>query len=289
MQSSNIGILITDADANILSVNPGYTRLTGLSAADSIGKKPSILHSGKQDKVFYKQMWASIKATGSWNGELYNKKQDGTTYLESLCISKILDDEGNITNYLGVFQDVTAEQAYTKHLIKKALFDDLTGIYTRSAFDNQAEKLLALARRENKEVAFLFVDLNKFKNINDQYGHKAGDHVLIHTSHCLKNTIRESDLVSRFGGDEFIVALYQTGSQKLIQKNIEEIIGKVIGAINQPLKLSNAIVTPQVSIGVTVFPKSAISLNELIKKADQAMYKAKQLSSEKSNYSFWEE
>lgn len=284
MKATGIGILITDEKNKILSVNPGFTRLTGISEKEAIGKTPAILHSGRHGKEFYQTMWQSIQDTGSWEGELYNKKIDGNVYLESLHITQVKSAKGKVTNYIGVFQDITADKAYKDQLIDKARFDALTGIYNRLAFTDHINQLLAQAKRDNKKIVVLFVDLDKFKKINDSYGHETGDKLLKHTANTLKENLRATDIISRFGGDEFVIASTIENTENS-QDNALILVKKIIHLLSQPTEINSQTFTIQLSIGISIAPDNASDIDELIRMADKAMYLAKLENT--SSYVFW--
>lgn len=284
MKTTGIGILITNAESKILSINPGFTRLTGMSIEDVLGKTPSILNSGRHDKDFYKKMWQTIQQKGNWHGEVYNKRRNGDIYLESLSITQVKNEQGQVTNYIGVFQDITADRAYREKLIDKARFDILTKIYNREAFIDHLEKLLARARREQSSVMVLFIDLDKFKPINDNYGHETGDELLKHTANTLKNSFRETDLISRFGGDEFVLAIPLKDKHPKHETTLIP-IEKIMGALAKKTSINQHELSIQVSIGVSIAPHDSTNIDELIRMADKAMYTAKQ--QDKNSYFFW--
>lgn len=284
MKTTGVGILISDAKNRVISVNPGFCALTGLTEKDILGKKPNILHSGKQSKEFYKRMWISILETGSWEGEIYNKRADGSTYLELLRITQVKNSAGEVTNYIGIFQDITAENAYKNNLIKKTYFDSLTGIYNRPTFEEHLKQLLAQSRRNKNQVFVFFMDLDKFKIINDSYGHEVGDKLLQHVANCLKNSFRQNDVVARFGGDEFVMASsHEEGATG--NESVTKVLDKIIAIIEKPIQINTHTISAHISIGVSCSPKDSDNIDELIRMADKAMYHAK--FDTKSSVVFW--
>jgi diguanylate cyclase (GGDEF)-like protein/PAS domain S-box-containing protein len=286
MKTTGIGILITDAKTKIVSINPGLSRLTGLSEEELLGETPRVLHSGKQDKAFYQQMWQSILKTGSWQGELYNKRKDGSIYLQSSSITEVRDEskENKVTNYIGIVQDITAEKILKDELIKKARFDALTGISNRTAFEDGLSNAIAQVNRHKKQLAVFFLDVDNFKEVNDTHGHGTGDKLLQHIANVLKSLIRGVDLVSRFGGDEFALVFVYEQSRDF-DKTASLLAEKIIKHLGEPITINNHVFATQVSIGISLAPQDSLNQEQLIKLADKAMYKAK--LKDKSAYVFW--
>jgi diguanylate cyclase (GGDEF)-like protein/PAS domain S-box-containing protein len=270
--STNDGIIITDDKKMILSVNPAFTKLTGYSYDESIGKSPNILSSGEQDKEFYARMWDSINHTGNWKGEIWNKKKNGEKFPEWLSINKIMNDQQEITHYIGVFSDISERKRSEENLVQLAHSDALTGLPNRLLFVDRLKESINRAERNNNKVAVLFIDLDRFKAVNDNLGHAIGDLLLKEVANRLNSCIRQSDTLARVGGDEFTMLLPDTTDRKSIIK----VANHIIKQINEPFHLEDNEIFITTSIGISVYPDDATDLDELLRNADGAMYQAKQ-------------
>lgn len=264
-------MVITDERGTILSVNEAFTRLTGYPAGEAIGQNPRILQSGRHDRDFYQAMWQSIQQSGHWHGDIWDRRKDGSLYPKFLSISAIRDESGRITNYSGIFYDITERKSIEEQLDRLAHFDALTGLANRVLFFDHAESALSLARRSDHQVGLLFVDLDNFKDINDTLGHDAGDDLLKTVAERLRGCIRRHDTAARLGGDEFILLLPELDGAEMAA----HVGRKVLSEISAPIEIAgrNCIVTP--SIGISIFPQDASTIDELMRHADQAMYRAK--------------
>jgi diguanylate cyclase (GGDEF)-like protein/PAS domain S-box-containing protein len=264
------GILITDADCNIVSVNHAFTEITGYTAAEVLGRNPRLLASGRHDQAFYREMWQSIIHAGSWQGEIWNRRKNGQEYIEWLVISCVRDDAGNVVNYLGIFSDITERKLSEDYIRQLAHYDALTGLPNRMLMHDRLEQAMVMAQRSGGKVALLFLDLDRFKQINDTLGHGVGDALLKAASERLQGCMREQDTVSRLGGDEFIAVLPDTdmaGAQKVAGKILQEIV--------RPFEIGSHVLHISSSIGIAVFPDHAADIETLVKYADLAMYEAK--------------
>ena len=266
------GITITDKDSNILEVNDAFTRITGYARDEIIGKKPSILQSGLQDKGFYEAMWRSIMTTGHWRGDIYNRRKDGEVYPETLTISTITDSQDRVTNYVGVFSDITLLKQHERQLEHIAHFDALTGIPNRVLLADRLQQAIAFSKREKKLLAVCYLDLDGFKAINDSMGHEAGDQVLIEISRRIKNSVREGDTVARLGGDEFVVLLSGLGTPEEYPGSLD----RILETVSEPIFVVDKLFKISASIGVSLYPHDADDPDILLRHADQAMYTAKQ-------------
>jgi diguanylate cyclase (GGDEF)-like protein/PAS domain S-box-containing protein len=272
LDSAQEGVLITDADYHVIRVNRAFTQLTGYEPNEILGKNPSILSSGLHDAAFYTRMWESIENSGSWRGEIWNRKKNGDVYAEILSITTIRDAQGHIENYVGLFTDITELKNTQRNLEKLANFDLLTGLPNRSLLADRLQQAIAAARRQNRSLAVCFLDLDGFKEINDHYGHDVGDELLIEVARRLTSAVRGSDTVARLGGDEFVLLLENSGGDD----ELDITMCRVLQDIYKPFFIAGQNLGVSASIGVALYPKHQIDPDVLIRYADQAMYIAKQ-------------
>ncbi len=272
-ENTQEGIMITNAKLELIDVNDAFSKITGYSRADVLGKNPRILKSGYHDTEFYQSMWKSINTTGHWSGEIWNRKKDGEIYPEWRTISVITDDAGIVSHYVGISSDISLLKQHEKQLEHIAHYDALTGIPNRVLLADRMKQAIAQTRREHKFLAVCFLDLDGFKPINDNYGHYVGDQVLVKIAERITHTIREGDTLARLGGDEFVILLLG------LEKVDECVYGveRLLKNIAKPITIDNQIFTVTASIGVTVYPIDNQEPDTLLRHADQAMYKAKQL------------
>ncbi|GCD82386.1 hypothetical protein PTHTG4_14480 [Parageobacillus thermoglucosidasius] len=207
LEYSSESMIVTDAQNRILFVNPAFEIVTGYSADEVIGKNPRILQSGMHDKSFYEKMWNALNQYGVWKGEIWNKRKDGELYLEWLTISAVKNQRGNVTNYVAIFSDITEHKRNMEQLTKLALYDPLTNVPNRYLFEKRLESIIRMSKKHNQSFALLFLDLDRFKNINDTLGHHMGDMLLKETAQRLNGMLRKQDTIARFGGDEFVIIL----------------------------------------------------------------------------------
>lgn len=279
--SSVEGILITDANSRIVTVNQAFTAITGYGIEEAVGKTPAILSSGKHAEDFYQQMWASLKEAGQWHGEIWNRRKNGETYLEWLTISAVKNDMGETTNYVAVFSDITTRKLAEERLNYLANHDALTGLPNRILFLERLALALAHAHRNHKMAAVMFFDLDRFKIVNDTLGHASGDELLQEVAKRVSCCLREDDTVARQGGDEFTVILEGLGDER----DVAPIAQKIIDALAKPVDLGGQEVFVTASIGISVYPNDGSDAQTLVKNADAAMYRAKDLG--KNNYQFF--
>ncbi|HEY8034256.1 MAG TPA: diguanylate cyclase [Methylobacter sp.] len=275
-------ITITDAEGNIIDVNPAFSRMTGYTRAEVLGKNPRFLKSGHHDQAFYAAMWQSINTTGCWSGELWNRTKNGECYPELRSISAITDIQGAVTHYIGISSDISQLKQHEKQLEHIAHYDALTGIPNRVLLADRMRQAIAQAKREQKLLGVCYLDLDGFKPVNDTLGHQAGDHVLIDIARRIGNILREGDTVARLGGDEFVVLLPDLNhAEECIAtlKRLHENIALPIYIQDQSFLLT-------ASIGVSIFPDDGNDPDVLLRHADQAMYVAKQ--SGKNRYHFYD-
>lgn len=265
------GVTITDANAVIIDVNPGFCRITGYSRDEVIGKSTRILNSGRQSEAFYREMWQTLSEKGHWQGELWNRKKNGQVYAELITISSLLDDECKVMNYVGLFSDITLAKQQQQSLELMAHYDVLTGLPNRSLFTDRFAQAIAHSKREQSLLAVCFIDLDKFKPVNDTYGHDVGDQVLIEVGERIKGVIRAEDTVSRLGGDEFTLLL---GDVHSIEQCTQAMM-RIHQMIARPYIIEGHSVTIEASSGLTIYPLDDADPDTLIRHADSAMYQAK--------------
>ncbi len=266
------GIIVTDASGVIISVNPAFTRLTGYSAEEAVGRPPSMLRSGHHDLGFYEAMWSSLRVSGHWQGEIWNRRKNGEVYPELLTITAIHDLDGRLTNYAAIFSDISELKAREKQISDLAYYDPLTGVPNRRLLDDRLRMAIAHARRHGLAIALVFIDLDLFKHINDRYGHEVGDRVLVEAARRMQEAVREGDTVARLGGDEFVLLLDGIETQEMVRGVVE----RVVASLASPIRLDGGIETQiTASAGVSVFPWHAADVDVLMRMADQAMYRAK--------------
>ncbi|WP_040475589.1 sensor domain-containing protein [Paramagnetospirillum caucaseum] len=269
--STHEGIVVTDTNGIILSVNPAFTRITGYAGCEVIGKTPAVLKSHRQDRNFYRAMWDDLLKKGEWRGELWNRRKDGEAYLEWLTISAVAGPDGKPSRYVAVFSDVTELRRKDDQIRHQAYHDALTGLPNRFLLADRLDHALEVSRRVQTQVAVLFLDLDRFKVINDSLGHHEGDKLLVEVARRVGQTVRRSDTVSRLGGDEFVVVLSSFSDTTEVALVAE----KIIAALARPLRLAGKAVHSGTSIGIAVFPQDGEDAATLLKNADTAMYQAK--------------
>lgn len=266
-------IFITDTKSRIIDVNPAFTEITGYQRDEVIGQNPSMFKSGKHDDAFYQNLWKDIQDLGYWQGEIWNKKKSGEIFPELLTISQLNDENGQLEHYIGLFNDITSKKRFEEELMTIAHRDALTGLYNRNAMQENIQRALSYADRTGSPLALLFIDLDGFKIINDDYGHDAGDHVLVSIAKKLLAMCRDTDLCIRLGGDEFLVVY--TGVKE--QSTIEYLANKVVLTLAEPIPFNEHSLKVGASIGVRIYqPREDKQIDQLIQDADKAMYDAKE-------------
>ncbi|WP_146002834.1 putative bifunctional diguanylate cyclase/phosphodiesterase [Telmatospirillum siberiense] len=270
------GMIITGPDGAILRVNRGFTEITGYSAEEVIGRNPSMLKSGRHDQMFYQALWNSVEETGSWKGELWNRRKNGEIYPQWLSISAVRGVSGQISHYVGSFADITQHKADTDKIEHLAFYDPLTRLPNRRLLEERLSQSLITSLRSKREGALLFIDLDNFKIINDTLGHDKGDLLLQQTAQRLTACVRESDTVARLGGDEFVVMLEELSENRAEAAAQTRIVGeKILAALDAPYRLSPYEYECSASIGVALFGDHRQNMHDILKQADLAMYRAK--------------
>lgn len=265
------GIMVTGADGTIQSVNPAFTTITGYEADEVIGKNPRILQSSRQMPEFYQEMWDSILETGQWQGEIWNRRKNGETFPERMTISSVKDNEGNITQFIAVFYDITDIKAKEDKIQHQAYHDPLTELPNRMLFQDRLNQAIVRARRNGLRIVIMFIDIDNFKHLNDTLGHYAGDRYLQHVSKQLKSCLRDEDTVSRFGGDEFTVLIEENHSPQ----DAYLVAQKILKLLQIPYQIEEREVFLGASIGIAMYPDDASNAEVLLRNADMAMYHAK--------------
>jgi diguanylate cyclase (GGDEF)-like protein/PAS domain S-box-containing protein len=270
-ENAHEGIMITDADLRIISVNSAFTNITGYPLEEVWGKNPAILRSGRHDPAFYQEMWRSITSRDSWRGEIWNRRRNGEIYPELLNINAVRNDDGCISHYVAIFSDIT-EIKHTQNMLEAmATSDVLTGLPNRALLADRLEQAMAHSRRLDRLLAVAFIDLDDFKSVNDSAGHHFGDRLLIEVAERFKNQARAGDTVARLGGDEFVLLITDVS----MQEEILAALRRILQEISRPYEIDGRSVTIGASIGVTLFPHDNADPETLIRHADQAMYQAK--------------
>jgi diguanylate cyclase (GGDEF)-like protein/PAS domain S-box-containing protein len=281
IESAKEGILITDSDGTIESVNRAFTELTGYPPEEAIGNNPRLLKSGKNDDEFYRRMWDSLLTKGNWEGEIWNRRKDGSAYPELLSITAIKDDSGATVKYAAIFNDISEFVSSKKEIEYQAYHDALTGLPNRLLLLDRLKQALARAHRNNTQFAILFMDLDNFKHINDSLGHVTGDMILKGTAIRLVGCLREGDTVSRFGGDEFCALVENIKDEY----EVMEVARRILDSLAEPYLFGSEELVSTVSIGASIFPADSRTADGLMKNADMAMYHAKEAG--KSNFQFF--
>ena len=271
-QWSPLGAMITDADNRIVYVNSSFERTSGFTLEDVLGFTPTILHSGRHGKEFYQAMWLAIRGRGCWQGEVWNRKKNGEVYPEWLSISRVNDEASANVYHLGLFLDISQRKQKEEMLTYEATHDLLTGLANNQYMRRHLDHAVSQASLRKNSIAVLYIDLDGFKSVNDHCGHQEGDCVLKSFAMKLRHSVRETDFVARVGGDEFVVVLDLAGAD---EKIVYEVAEKILSTLSKPLDLDSTSMHVSCSIGISVFPGNGNSVNDLLKTADLAMYKAK--------------
>jgi diguanylate cyclase (GGDEF)-like protein/PAS domain S-box-containing protein len=273
---STSAMMISDAERRVLRVNHAFADLTGYSLQECVGKPSELLRSGRHDPAFHQSMEDTLRASGRWEGEIWNRKRSGEVYLDWLAITAVKDPAGVATHYVSVHTDITLRKHTEDEFRKLAFFDPLTALPNRRLLLDRLQQMLATRARNDQFGAVLFLDLDRFKQLNDAHGHDQGDELLIQVAQRLLACVREVDTVARLGGDEFVLALAQLGTDEVqALSGAMAVVAKVRHAMAQPFDLPRSAWTLSVSVGVTLLDGSQTLPEEALRQADQAMYAAK--------------
>ncbi|KEA63989.1 diguanylate cyclase [Marinobacterium lacunae] len=271
--SSHEGVVITDLDGFVQAVNPAFTSITGYAEEEIKGCRLNILQSGRQDTEFYDEMWQSITRKGYWRGEIWNRRKSGEIYPEWLTVSTVLDEQGEAINYVGVFSDISVFKQSQDQLEFLAYHDPLTGLPNRAMMRDRLEHAIERLHRSDAHGAVLFLDLDRFKPVNDSYGHKAGDRVLQEVAERLRHRLREGDTLARLGGDEFVVLLEDLSNPE----SVASVARDLIALFDQSFVIEDGRhVSLGLSIGICLFPEDADRTDDILQYADAALYQAKE-------------
>jgi len=271
-ESAREGIFITDMFGNIIEVNHAFTVITGYSRAEVIGRNPRLLNSARQDAAFYTTMFAELQRQGHWQGELWNKRKNGEVYAEMLTVTVVRDEHGTASHYVALFFDITAIKMHQQQLEHIAHFDALTDLPNRVMLHDRLHQTMAQATRRGQLLAVVYLDLDGFKQVNDAFGHDAGDRLLVAVSDQMKHALREGDTLARLGGDEFVAVLTDLNDVN----DCASTLNRLLEAAGQPMVLGDAELNVSASLGVTFFPQAEpVDADQLLRQADQAMYQAK--------------
>jgi diguanylate cyclase (GGDEF)-like protein/PAS domain S-box-containing protein len=279
-ENSSEAMMITDEDDIIMATNPAFSLLTGYTEAEVLGKNPSIRKSGYQDDIFYQNMYVMLELTGQWQGEIWNRHKSGETCAEWLSINTVYHQNGSVYRRVSLFYDITEKKNNEALIWNQANFDRLTDLPNRHLFYDRLEQLLKKAHQYQRSVALLFLDLDHFKAINNSFGHSVGDALLKEVALRLTNCVGETDIVARFGGDEFAIVL----EKQPHVSHTETVAQCVLNELIKPFFIDDKTLYISTSIGITVYPDDADNAEMLLKNADQAMYAAKAQGRNRYNY-----
>ena len=269
--SVNEAVMVTDRENRIVAVNPSFIAITGFSGEDVLGRNPSMLSDSRTESDEVKSMWQEMASTGRWQGEIVNRRKSGELYIGWVSINSVRDAKGDIANYVSVFSDISERKISEKRMQYLAHYDLLTDLPNRALFGDRLQQGLVKARRDNELLALMFVDLDKFKSVNDTLGHHIGDLLLKEVAKRLRDCIRESDTAARIGGDEFVVILPDIQ----VEQDAVNVAEKILASIEAPCNLEGHDVRIGVSIGIAIYPMHGNSDEVLLSNADAAMYQAK--------------
>ncbi|MDR2033123.1 MAG: diguanylate cyclase, partial [Helicobacteraceae bacterium] len=265
-------MMIVDSRGRIQSVNAAFSAITGYSEKEAVGSTPGrIMGSGQHDKQFYRDIWGSLKREGKWHGEIINRRKNGELFPEWLSITSVKNRFDVAEQYIALFSDISDRKQAEAHIHRLAYYDPLTGLANRTLFNDRLENAISQSRRSNKPLVVMYLDLDRFKSVNDSLGHHAGDKLLKQVGAKLKPLLRDGDTLSRFGGDEFAILvtdLDDLGDSALLAN-------KILHTFDKPFDLDGREIFCSTSIGVTIFPADAANAHELLKNADVALYNAK--------------
>lgn len=276
------GIIITNPQGTIIEANEAFICNSGFQESEIIGQNPRILKSGRHDALFYTQMWHNIFTKGYWQGEIWNRRKDGSLTAEMLTISAVKDSEGEIQHFVALFTDITTIKKHEKELEHLAQHDALTSLPNRALFWDRLQQAIAEAQRYNTYFAVVYIDLDGFKEINDTYGHTIGDELLITVATRIASLLRQNETIARLGGDEFIALLTHLKEPK----ECVTILNRILEVMQDEIVVNEIDLHVSASLGVSIYPCDTLDAEELIAQADKAMYHAKQ--SGKNNYKFFD-
>jgi diguanylate cyclase (GGDEF)-like protein/PAS domain S-box-containing protein len=279
-QNSSEAMLVTDSENKIIAINPAFNHVTGYQLEDVLGLDPAVLGSDRQNQSFFQEMWGTIGTSGKWQGEIWNRRKNGEEYAEWLTINTIYNDDGSVHRRVALFSDITDKKRADALIWNQANFDALTQLPNRRLFMDRLEMEIRKAHRDSSLLGLLFIDMDRFKEVNDTLGHHMGDELLIQAAHRIQHCVRDSDSVARLGGDEFTVIL--PGLTDIA--DIGKISQNILESLASPFQLASDQAYISASIGITVYPEDAATVENLLKNADQAMYEAKRMGRNRYSY-----
>lgn len=280
-ENTSEGIMITDAGNRMVMVNRALCDITGYESSEMLGRDPKILNSGHHNPEFFLRIWTDLETKGSWRGEIWDRKKNGEIFAALQSISVIRRMDGTVSNHIAVLTDISSLKESQAQLDYLAYHDTLTGLGNRLFLNERLQNSIQRARRRSSLVAILFLDLDRFKTINDSLGHPVGDEVLVHVADRLQEVVRREDAVARLSGDEFVIVMEDIQSDTVVTQVAE----KIIETVSQPIQLDRHELTVTVSIGICLYPEDGDDAIALVKNADAAMYLAKRAG--KNNYKFY--
>lgn len=273
VEHASESVVITDPETVIIEVNRAFTEVTGYSRDEAVGRKISMLKSGRHDRVFYERLWSALENDNYWHGEIFNRRKDGDVFVEMASISAVRDSRGKVTHYFGLFTDITLLKDQQRQLEHLAYYDVLTGLPNRRLLADRFDIALSQTRRARSALAVCYLDLDGFKEVNDSFGHRTGDHLLVEVAERLKGSVRSGDTIARLGGDEFVLVLL--GFDRAVEN--DQILDRILGSLAAPFSIDGISISISASIGVALCPEEGGNdLDSLLRHADHAMYIAKQ-------------
>ncbi len=276
------GVLLIDAEEKIIAVNPAFIASSGYSENESVGAKASLLKSGRHDELFFQEMRAILDSSGQWQGEIWNRRKNGEIYPEWLNATVIVDRDDQVSYYVCIYSDLSSQEHIRKRLHHLAYYDVLTELPNRELFQDRLINAITIARREQKKAALIFIDLDRFKIINDTLGHSIGDALLQNVAKRLKSCLRESDTVARIGGDEFTVIVYPFDHEDDAAATVAK---KIVEAMRYPMEIEGNTLHVTTSVGIGIYPSDGEDSETLLRNADAAMYHAKERG--RNNFQFY--
>lgn len=278
--STSEGIVVTDMNLRIIEVNPAYCELLGFEREEVLGKNAGFAKSGRHDAAFYDGLWDLLNRTGKWQGEIWDRRKSGEVFPIYLRLNIIYDAAGKPCYYTGLFSDISHQKKTEEQLEELAFSDALTKLPNRALFHQRLKQELRSCQRHEKKLALLFIDLDRFKNINDSLGHTSGDLLLVTVAERIKHAVRDVDTVARMGGDEFTVII----SDLEDEYTLADVAAKILSSVIQPVWIYQHEITPHMSIGISLYPRDGDSVDELTRHADMAMYHAKSEGGDRFHY-----
>lgn len=270
-ENTSQGVIVTDLESRILNINKAMCDMSGWSKGEILGRTPAILKSDRHTEEFFSIFWRSILETGSWSGEIWNRKKNGDILPTKLTVNTIYDSNGSPINYIGISSDISANKVSEEKVHRLAYYDSLTDLPNRSLFRDRLDQALALSKRRSSLLALIYLDLDRFKNVNDSLGHGVGDQLLVQVANRLLGLLRTGDTVCRLGGDEFTLILDDVGNKENVAKLAQSIIMK----LSEPYRIEDNEIYSGASLGIALYPIDGNNALILGKKADSAMYEAK--------------